>query len=100
MCPAKIAVPCFAPGLAPGLHQPTIRGSGGTSSSPSGRVPTLTIRACSPSRGISIRFGDRLAAFGAGPWPLRVPPVVGITPTFRDLAWALPRPQYGEVVQE
>src|SRR4051812_48789575 len=98
MCPAKIAVPFLAPGFAPGLHQPTTCGFTGISSSPSEPVPTLTIGACSSSRGISTRFGDRCADAAAG-LLCSDPPSVGISPTLRDFACAFPRPQYGDVVQ-
>src|SRR5579875_1696854 len=91
MCPARIAVPTVAPGLAPYFHQPTIFGSSGICSSLFGSVPTLTIGALTFSFGISIRFG----AMTSATWCATA---VGTTPTLRAFACTLV-PQYGVVTQ-
>src|SRR5690242_3861518 len=93
MCPARIAVPTVAPGLAPYRHQPTTLGSSGTSSSPSGVVPTGMIGACAWIFGISMRFGEMMSATALGAM------CVGTTPLWTLGACALLAPQYGEVTQ-
>src|SRR5579875_1048695 len=95
MCPASTAVPRRAPGSAPGLHQPTIFGFSGMSSSSSDVVPTLTIGASADSFGISTRSGESCsdtALVWTGTNPTRPPGGAGA-------AYAPPRPQYGEVFQ-
>src|SRR4051812_41899317 len=56
-------LPNGSPGRAPPSHQPTVAGSSGITSEPSGRTPTVSSGAVPPS-GKTSRSGRKLGAAG------------------------------------